>query len=206
MKEDGISQLYTKVTQVLGYIGNTIYYIMVTFSVIILLGFGMDKLSGGEGNIFGYKPAIIKTGSMLPTIQEYSLIVGETVGGIDDIKEGDIVTYTIHEYNEDKLVTHRVMEVDVENERVQTKGDANSTKDFFEDSEYLPIDQVVYRVVHVNNRVSPYISKVVHRPVTLINVFMVVVGLGVIKKVVDEQFYKEEYKIKITNKKGGIKK
>lgn len=204
MKEDGISKLYTKIMQVLGYIGNTIYYIMVTFSVVILLGFGMDKLSGGEGNIFGYKPAIIKTGSMLPTIQEYALIIGESVEGIGDVKEEDIVTYSIHEYGEDKLVTHRAVEIDEENNRIQTKGDANNTVDFFGDSEYLPIDQVVYKVVHVNNKISPYVSRVVHRPVTLVYVFMIVAGLGVMKRVVDGELYKEEYEIKIKTKKGEL--
>lgn len=75
--------------------------------------------------LFGYKPVVILSGSMLP---EY------TVGGVTYYKEaefseitvGDVITFDL---GSDSLATHRVVEIDDDTQAFTTKGDNNETND-----------------------------------------------------------------------------
>ena len=74
----------------------------------------------------GLTPYSVLSGSMEPTYPVGALIyVKETAP--QDIKVGDPITFVL---NEDLVVaTHRVIEVDAENEQFRTQGDANTSPD-----------------------------------------------------------------------------
>lgn len=73
--------------------------------------------------LFGIKPYIVWSGSMEPVIKTGSIAyINER--DISNINVGDIVTYNL---NENK-VTHRIVEITDNN--IITKGDANETNDF----------------------------------------------------------------------------
>lgn len=76
--------------------------------------------------IIGLTPYSVLSGSMEPAYKTGSLIYVKSVPAAE-IKVGDPITFVM---NEDLLVaTHRVVEIDEENEIFTTKGDANEVID-----------------------------------------------------------------------------
>ena len=76
--------------------------------------------------LLGYRVFNVISGSMEPTYSVGDLIYVKQVNPYD-IKEGTAITFVL---NEDLVVaTHRVVEIDEENQYFYTKGDANDTVD-----------------------------------------------------------------------------
>ena len=74
----------------------------------------------------GFRPLIVMSGSMEPSIKTGSVAIIETnLTKFKDIKRGDIITFDIG----GSLVTHRA--VDITDDGIVTKGDANNTKDLW---------------------------------------------------------------------------
>ena len=71
---------------------------------------------------FGIGASVVLTGSMEPTLKVNDLVIVKTA---DSYEVGDIVVFQ----NGDELIIHRIVELDIENERVTTKGDANDIDD-----------------------------------------------------------------------------
>lgn len=76
--------------------------------------------------LLGYTPYAVISPSMYPAYHVGDLIYVRQAM-FEDIEVGDAITYVA---NEDLLVvTHRVVEIDVENKSFTTKGDANESND-----------------------------------------------------------------------------
>lgn len=73
---------------------------------------------------FGYKPAVVLSGSMEPTIETGSIALIDTKDKTD-IKKGDIIAFTV----DNTFITHRVTKID--DEGIHTKGDGNETADLW---------------------------------------------------------------------------
>ena len=73
-------------------------------------------------NLFRYKPLVVLTGSMEPTIKTGSVLYYKEVPE-EELKEGDIITFNVN----NKYVSHRI--VSIENGSYETKGDANASPD-----------------------------------------------------------------------------
>ena len=71
---------------------------------------------------FGVGAAVVLTGSMEPTLSVNDLVV---VTKTDNIEVGDIVVFQ----QGNDLIIHRVIEINVEENRIVTKGDANNVDD-----------------------------------------------------------------------------
>lgn len=76
--------------------------------------------------IFGYKPAIVLSGSMSPLFEAESLIFLKSVDTAE-LKEGDVICYL----SGGTAVTHRIEQIVTNEGQVSyiTKGDANNTAD-----------------------------------------------------------------------------
>ncbi len=95
-----------------------------TWALVICVAILAFLLAGIR--LIGFTPYTVLSGSMEPAFQVGSLIYVEKVSP-DDIKVGDPITFVL---NEDLVVaTHRVVEVDSENQSFVTKGDANDSAD-----------------------------------------------------------------------------
>lgn len=76
--------------------------------------------------LFGLRPFCILSGSMEPTYHVGSLIYVKDVPP-EEIEIGDPITFVL---NEDLVIaTHRVIDIDAENQQFYTKGDANDAPD-----------------------------------------------------------------------------
>ena len=100
---------------------NTIYYIVISMLVIILVNNFMSK-SDSIFKAVGFRTYSILSGSMEPEINTGDLAIVKSVDA-EDVKVGDIITFKY----EGKVVTHRVVEKNEEG--FITKGDNNNTND-----------------------------------------------------------------------------
>lgn len=85
------------------------------------------KASGGEPEVFGYQIKTVLSGSMEPEFKTGSIIAVKPGGDMTRFKDGDVITFM----EEDRLITHRVIEVvhSGENVMYRTKGDNNDAPD-----------------------------------------------------------------------------
>lgn len=88
--------------------------------------------------VLQFKPAIVVSGSMEPTIQTGSLLLVDKKD--KDIEVGDIIAYKNHEME----VSHRV--VDITSNGYVTKGDNNDNVDFYQVRESDLIGTVMFSV------------------------------------------------------------
>jgi len=95
---------------------STAFVILIVFCAVFLMG----------SRLLGFRVFNVISGSMEPKYSVGDLIYVKEVD-VNSIKVGDPITFVL---NEDLVVaTHRVVEVDAENQQFYTKGDANKTAD-----------------------------------------------------------------------------
>ena len=139
---------------------------VVSTCVVILLVLSAVFLMGTR--ILGYRVFNVISGSMEPTYSVGDLLYVKEVDP-ETIKAGTAITFVL---NENLVVaTHRVVEVDAENSRFYTKGDANNAADA------MP--------VHFNNVIGVpsfsipllgYVSDFVQRPPGM----YIALGIGIV--------------------------
>jgi signal peptidase len=89
--------------------------------IVVLLAFALVGV-----RIAGFTPYAIVSPSMTPKYQVGDLVYVKAVDP-ENIQVGDVLTFVA---NEDLMVvTHRVEEIDRENDCIYTKGDANNSRD-----------------------------------------------------------------------------
>lgn len=103
-----------------------------------------------EAYLFGYKPVLVLTGSMEPTLKTNSVAVVKKID-YNEVKKNDILMYKI----EDKIITHRVIEKNKNG--IITKGDNNQSKDAY----LIKKENVKGIVVYKLNFLSVPISEII---------------------------------------------
>lgn len=91
--------------------------------------------------LLGYRIYGITTGSMEPELPKGSIVYVKTAE-VEDIRPGDRITFVMGTDTE-KVTTHRVVEIDEENQQFITKGDANAS----EDAQPVKFSRLVGKVV-----------------------------------------------------------
>ena len=100
-------------------IWNVVYSVIVAVVVLLAVAFVGVR-------VVGLQPFTVLSGSMEPTYHTGSLIYVKSV----EPQDGHVAHPITFVLNEDLVVaTHRVIEIDAENERFYTKGDANESAD-----------------------------------------------------------------------------
>ncbi len=104
------------------FLANT--FQIFTWLIVLVLVLGALMMLGTRP--FGYTPYVILSGSMEPAYPTGSLIYVQKTDPLE-VKIGDPITFVL---NEDLVVaTHRVVSIDLDNQRFTTKGDANDNID-----------------------------------------------------------------------------
>lgn len=91
----------------------------------------------------GYQSYYIKTGSMEPKIPKGSFVLEKMIE-FENIKPGDVLTFCNNEGTE--YFTHRVIDIDKENQMLFTKGDANEEADPLPTSYYFAKGKVEFSI------------------------------------------------------------
>lgn len=129
------------------------WILLIATSVLLIFTLHIVKEAKktGEGAfLFGYRPTLVLTGSMEPTMLTNGVFLAKEVDDINDVEVGDIVTFHVESQDGTKLViTHRIISID-ENGVINTKGDNNSVSDDLG----LTIDNIEAKVVCIFNQTA----------------------------------------------------
>ena len=129
------------VRKILNIVVDVIIVIILMISLLVVV-LSITSKSSGVPNIFGIAPLSVESESMKDAINPGDLIFAKiTNGEKTDFKENDIVTFHQTINGEDKLNTHRIVEVLESNGETvyKTKGDNN----FDPDEELKAASQIV---------------------------------------------------------------
>ena len=99
----------------------------IMFLSVALLAFAIYtsyqyKDNPKDAYLFGYKPVLVLTGSMEPTLKVNGLAIVQKTN-YNNVEINDIIMYEL----DDKLITHRVIEKT--DDGIVTKGDNNNAPD-----------------------------------------------------------------------------
>ncbi len=110
------------------HLGNAITNILVVISLAVLalslFTAYQFRENPEEAYLFGYKPVLVLTGSMEPTMKVNGVAIVKKAT-FDEVKEDDILMYQIG----DKMITHRIIEKT--DKGIVTKGDNNNSEDAY---------------------------------------------------------------------------
>ena len=114
-----------KVLKVCSNLITTLLLVLLIFMVIVVVS---TKVSGGEPQFWGYQLKTVLSGSMEPTFQTGSIIAIKQVEDPNSLNKDDVITFM---ETEDKLITHRIIEIIKNGEQTmyKTKGDNNEDTD-----------------------------------------------------------------------------
>lgn len=154
-------------------------------TILLIFLFALAVILIGP-NLLGMKSLAVLSGSMEPKIPVGSIVIIYDVEP-DELQTGDVITYNL---GGGTLVTHRVVEVDVDNQSIITKGDANEV----EDGAPVSFSQVVGKMkMHVPY--LGYISIYIRTPLGIAaacGVLIVVVLLTFLPEVFKKEENKQE--------------
>jgi len=169
--------------------------LFLIFTVLVLIGciylVVQSKRTKEEVYIFGYKPYIIQTGSMEPTLKVNSLIIVKK-GGLEKIKDYDIISFKAPGFETN--VCHRVIEI--KNEGLITKGDNNNNPDEGIVAEENYVGKVVF-----NTNITSYLIASFETPAKALKLIIPIIAfiaIIIIIKVLAKNKYKGK---RIKNKK-----
>lgn len=140
--------------------------IIIGIFVLILVAYNyvqLQILDKSYTNFFGYTIFEISTGSMKDTLNVYDVVLVKITNEVD---KNDIITY---QYG-DEMITHRIVEIN-DNEIV-TKGDANNTED-----KRITKEDVVGKVVSVYPKAGIWV-KIFSEPKILVSLCITLVLIG----------------------------
>ena len=91
--------------------------------------------------VLGYKYKLVVTGSMEPTIKTHSMVL-DSPTKFEDLKVGDIITFTSASGNTTITFTHRIIEIN--GDKITTKGDNSTQIDRTLVTKEMYVGKVVY--------------------------------------------------------------
>ena len=161
--------------------------IVVAIAVIWL---GLQAVFGTSNPFY-----VVSSGSMIPALEVYDVIVVEGNTPFEDVEKGDIIVFyspKLYDQGKERVIVHRVsldMSTD-EQKIVRTKGDANPSSiagtDYpITEKEY--IGQVEYVVPQVG-----YITQILQPPINYI-IIAVIIGVMVVKHFAGKEKKKIEF-------------
>lgn len=119
-----------------------IIYVLIILLIVISLWLMIDRISGYNFSFFGLRSSVISSDSMSEVnvrhedrdylleneerLYKNDLIFTYDVSSIEDLEVYDIVTYVDSNNN---LICHRIVQIDIEENKIWTQGDANNARD-----------------------------------------------------------------------------
>ena len=169
--------------------------IIIIIIVIAIIWLGLQAVFGTANPFY-----VVSSGSMIPVLQIYDVIVVEGNTPFDDVKKGDIIVFyspKLYEQGKERVIVHRVsLLLDDDPKIVRTKGDANpasiSGTDYpITEKEYLgKVEYVVPQVGYITQILQPPINYIIIA--VIIGVMIVKHFAGKEKKKIEFQYTKEK--------------
>jgi len=177
---------------------NLIKDIVIIAVAIAVIWLGLQAVFGTANPFY-----VVSSGSMIPALEVYDVIVVEGNTPFEDVEKGDIIVFyspKLYEQGKERVIVHRVsLDLSTDEQKiVRTKGDANPSS--IAGTDY-PITEKEYlgKVEYVVPQVG-YITQILQPPINYI-IIAVIIGVMVVKhfagkekKKMEFQFTKEESK------------
>jgi len=157
---------------------------------IIIVGVGVLVIWIGLQVAFGTQNPfyVVASGSMIPVLQVYDVLVVQGHEPFEDIEIGDIIVFN-RPSDHNRVIVHRVASIiDEDPKTIRTKGDANPASipgtDFpITEEEY--IGKVAYTIPQVG-----YVTQLLKPPINYV-IIAVVIGIMVVKQMTKKKSEKE---------------
>ena len=158
---------------------NLVKDIIIIIIVIAAIWIGLQVVFGTSNPFY-----VVSSGSMIPTLEVYDVIVVEGNTSFEDVKKGDIIVFfspAKYELGEERVIVHRVDSIMSEEPRIiQTKGDNNPRS--MKNVDY-PITEKIYlgKVEYIIPQVG-YITQILQPPINYI-IIAIIIGVMIAKQV-----------------------
>ena len=150
---------------------------------VVIIWIGLQLAFGTENPFY-----VVASGSMIPELQVYDVLIVQGHVPIEDIQIGDIIVFD-RPSGHDRVIVHRVVSItDDEPRTLRTKGDNNVASipgtDFpITEKEY--IGKVEFQVPQIG-----YVTQVLKPPTNYI-LIVLVIGVMIIKEIIKRKNIKE---------------
>ena len=168
---------------------NLIKDVVIIVVAIAIIWLGLQAVFGTANPFY-----VVSSGSMIPVLQVYDVIVVEGNTPFQDVKKGDIIVFyspKLYEQGNERVIVHRVSLLMGDDPKiVRTKGDANPAS--IAGTDY-PITEKEYlgKVQYVVPQVG-YITQILQPPINYI-IIAVVIGVMVVKHFTGKEKKKIEF-------------
>jgi signal peptidase len=168
---------------------NLIKDVIIIVVAIAVIWLGLQVVFGTANPFY-----VVSSGSMIPALEVYDVIVVEGNTPFQDVKKGDIIVFyspKLYEQGKERVIVHRVsLEMGEDPKIVRTKGDANPAS--IAGTDY-PITEKEYlgKVEYVVPQVG-YITQILQPPINYI-IIAVIIGVMVVKHFAGKEKKKVEF-------------
>lgn len=148
---------------------------------IIIVAVGVAAIWGGLVVVFGTQNPfyVVSSGSMIPVLEVYDVLVVDGKVPFNDIQTGDIIVF--HRPNgHDRVIVHRVAAIlNDDPKTIRTKGDANPVS--IPGTDYpITSDEYIGKVAYVIPQIG-YVTRVLTPPINYI-IIAVIIGIMIVKQ------------------------
>ncbi|HEX9845607.1 MAG TPA: signal peptidase I [Candidatus Nitrosotenuis sp.] len=148
---------------------------------IIIVAVGVAVIWFGLQVIFGTPNPfyVVSSGSMIPVLEVYDVLVVDGKVPFNDIQTGDIIVFN-RPNGHDRVIVHRVVAVlDEEPKTIRTKGDANPVS--IPGTDYpITKDEYIGKVAYVIPQIG-YVTRILTPPINYI-IIAVIIGIMIVKQ------------------------
>jgi len=158
---------------------NLVKDVIIIVIAIAVIWIGLQVIFGTANPFY-----VVSSGSMIPTLEVYDVIIVEGNTSFEDVKKGDIIVFYSpgkYELGEERVIVHRVDSIVKEDPKIiQTKGDNNPRS--MKNVDY-PITEEIYlgKVEYVIPQVG-YITQILQPPINYI-IIAIIIGVMIVKQV-----------------------
>ena len=153
--------------------------VIIIVVAIAVIWLGLQAVFGTANPFY-----VVSSGSMIPALEIYDVIVVEGNTSFQDIKKSDIIVFfspAKYELGEERVIVHRVDSIMSEDPKIiQTKGDNNPRS--MKNIDY-PITEEIYlgKVEYIIPQVG-YITQILQPPINYI-IIAIIIGVMIVKQV-----------------------
>ena len=158
---------------------NLVKDVIIIVIAIAVIWIGLQVIFGTANPFY-----VVSSGSMIPTLEVYDVIIVEGNTSFEDVKKGDIIVFYSpgkYDLGEERVIVHRVDSIVKEDPKIiQTKGDNNPRS--MKNVDY-PITEEIYlgKVEYVIPQVG-YITQILQPPINYI-IIAIIIGVMIVKQV-----------------------
>ncbi len=159
--------------------------IIIVVVAVLVIWIGLQAAFGTQNPFY-----VVASGSMIPVLQVYDIIVIQGHEPFEEVQVGDIIVFD-RPSDHNRVIVHRVQSILDENPKtIRTQGDANPT--WIRGTDY-PITEEEYigKVAYIIPQVG-YITQILKPPMNYI-IIAIVIGVMIIKQITNKKKKSEEF-------------